>query len=100
MAAFVFPEVVKPPSDDDSGPEGSLTGSDAAEAPAVCTQKAGRKGTSTTADQRRGRTSTSAAVVTSGLRQYWTSQRTTRLRLQYLARLPSRLDHRISDAEE
>jgi hypothetical protein len=29
-----------------------------------------------------------------------TSPRTTRLRLQYLARLPSRLDHRASDAEE
>ncbi len=35
MAAFLFPEVVEPPSDVDSGPEGSLTGSDAAEAPAV-----------------------------------------------------------------
>jgi hypothetical protein len=61
MAAFVFPEVVEQPSDDDSGPEGSLTGSDAAEAPAVRTKKAGSKGTSLTADQRRGRTSTSVA---------------------------------------
>ena len=61
LAAFVFPEVVELPSDDDSGPEGGLTGSDAAdsEAPAVRTKRAGSKGTSSTA----GRTSTSAAVV-------------------------------------
>jgi hypothetical protein len=45
MAAFVFPEVIEPPTDDDSGPEGSLTRSDAAEAPAVRTKKAGSKGT-------------------------------------------------------
>ncbi len=63
MAAFVYPEVVEPPSDDDSGPEGILTGSYAAEAPAVRTKRAGSKGTSSTADQRRGRTSTSTAVV-------------------------------------
>ncbi len=38
--AHVFPEVVEPPSDDDSGPEGSPTGSDAAaKAPAVRTKK-------------------------------------------------------------
>jgi hypothetical protein len=37
MAAFVFPEVVEPLSDDDLGPEGSLTGSYAAEAPAEST---------------------------------------------------------------
>jgi len=71
MAAFVFPEVVEPQSDDDSGPEGSLTGSDAAEAPAVRTKKAGSKGTSSTADQRRGRTSTHAAVIAGSPRFMW-----------------------------
>jgi hypothetical protein len=68
---LVFPEVVEPPSDDDSGPEGSLNGSDATGAPAVRTKKAGSKGTSSTADQRRGRTSTSAAVVTGNPRFTW-----------------------------
>jgi hypothetical protein len=71
IAAFVYPEVVEPPSDDDSGQEGSLTGSDAAEAPAVRTKRAGSKGTSSTADQRRGRTSTSAAVVAGNPRFTW-----------------------------
>jgi hypothetical protein len=71
MAAFVIPEVVEPPSDNDSGPKGSLTWSDAAEDPAVCTKKAGREGTSSTADQRRGRTSTSAAVVAGNPRFMW-----------------------------
>jgi hypothetical protein len=71
MVAYVFPEVAEPPSEDDSGPEGSLTGSDAAKGPAVHTKKAGCKGTSTTADQRRGRTSTSAAVVAGNSRCMW-----------------------------
>jgi hypothetical protein len=100
MAAFVFPEVVEPPTDDDSGQEGSLTGSDAAEAPAVHTKKAGSKGTSLTADQRRGRAITSAAGSQATQDSCGMSPRTTRLRLQNLARLPSRLDHRASDAEE
>jgi hypothetical protein len=73
MAAFFFPEVVEPPSesDDGSGPEGSLTGSDAAEAPAVRTNKAGSKDTSSTADQLRGRTSTSGPVVAGNPRFMW-----------------------------
>ncbi len=71
MPAFVFPEVVKPLSDDDSGPEGSLTGSDAAKAPAVRTKKVGSKGNSTTADQHSGLTSTSAATVASNPRFMW-----------------------------
>jgi hypothetical protein len=71
MAAFVFPEVVEPPSDVDSGQEGSLTGSDAAKAPAVRSKRAGSKGTSSTADQRHGRTSTSAAVVAGNPRFTW-----------------------------
>ena len=63
IAAFVHPEVFEPPTDDDSGPEGNLTVPDAAEAPAVRTKRVDSKGTSSTADQRRGRTSTSTAVV-------------------------------------
>ncbi len=54
IAAFVHPEVIEPPSDDDSGPEGGLTVPDAAEAPAVRAKKADSKGTSSTADQRSG----------------------------------------------
>ena len=71
MAAFVYPQVVEPPSDDDSGQEGSLTGSDAAEAPAVRIKKASSKGTGTTVDQHRGRTSTSATVVAGNQRFMW-----------------------------
>jgi hypothetical protein len=71
MTAFVFPEVVEQQSDDDSGPEGSFTESDAAEAPAVHTKKAGSKGTSSTADQRSGRTSTSSAGVAGNPRFLW-----------------------------
>ncbi len=63
LAAFVFPEVVELQSDDDSRPD--------AEAPAVRTKKAGSKGTSSTADQRRPRTSTSAAVVAGNPRFTW-----------------------------
>jgi hypothetical protein len=100
MAACVFPEVYEPPSDDDSGPEGSLTGSDAAEAPAVRIKKACSKGTSTTDDQRRGRTSTSTTAVEGNPRFMWDVPMTTCPRLQYLARLPSRLDQRTSRAGE
>ena len=71
MAAFVYPEVIEPPSDDDSGPEGNLTVPDAAEAPAVRTKRADSKGTSSTADQHRGRTSTSATVVACNPRFTW-----------------------------
>ncbi len=71
MAAFVYPEVVEQPSDNDLGPEGNLVGQDAAEVPAVRTTRAGSKGTSSTADQRRGRTSTSAAVVAGNPRFTW-----------------------------
>ncbi len=71
---FVFPEVVEPPSDDqsdDSGQKRSPTGSDAAEAPAVRIKKASSKGTGTTVDQHRGRTSTSATVVAGNQRFMW-----------------------------
>ncbi len=71
MAAFVYPEVIEPPSEDDSGPAGNLIVPDAAEAPAVRTKRADSKGTSSTADQRRGRTSTSAAVVAGNPRFTW-----------------------------
>ncbi len=71
MAAFVYPEVIEPPSDDNSGQEGNLIVPDAAEAPAVRTKRADSKGTSSTADQRRGRTSTSAAVVAGNPRFTW-----------------------------
>ncbi len=71
MAAFVYPEVIEPPSDDDSGPEGNLIVPDAAEAPVVRTKRADSKDTSSTADQRRGRTSTSAAVVAGNPRFTW-----------------------------
>jgi hypothetical protein len=40
MAAFVYPDVLEPPSDDDSGPEGNLIVPDAAEASAVRTKRA------------------------------------------------------------
>ncbi len=71
MAAFVYPEVIEPPLDDDSGPEGNLIVPDAAEAPAVRTKRAYSKGTSSTADPRRGRTSMSAAVVAGNPRFTW-----------------------------
>jgi hypothetical protein len=71
MAAFFYPEVVEQQSDYDSGQEGNLIGPDAAEAPAVRTKRAGSKGTSSTADQRRGRTSMSAAVVAGNPRFTW-----------------------------
>ncbi len=71
MAAFVYPEVIEPPSDDDSGPEENLIVPDAAEAPAVRTKKACSKGTSSTADQRHGQTSTSIAVVAGNPRFTW-----------------------------
>jgi hypothetical protein len=54
MAAYAFPEAVEPPSADDSGPKGSLTRTDAEEAPAVHAKKADSKGFSATADQSRG----------------------------------------------
>ncbi len=44
---------------------------DAAEAPAVRTKRADSKGTSSTADQRSGRTSTSTAVVAGNPRFTW-----------------------------
>ncbi len=71
IAAFVHPEVIEPPSDDDSGQEGNLTVPDAAEAPAARTKRADSKGTSWTADQRSGRTSTSTAVVAGNPRFTW-----------------------------
>ena len=70
-AAFVYPEVIEPPSDDDSGPEGNLIVPDAADAPAARSKRAGSKGTPSTADQRRGRTSTSTAVVAGNPRFTW-----------------------------
>jgi hypothetical protein len=71
VAAFVVSEVCELQPDDDSEPEGSLPGSDAAKAPAARTKKACSKGTSTTADQSSGRTSTSAAVVAGNPRFIW-----------------------------
>jgi hypothetical protein len=71
IAAFVHPEVYEPPSDGDLGPEGNLTVPDAADAPAARSKRAGSKGTPSTADQRRGRTSTSTAVVAANSRFSW-----------------------------
>ena len=71
IAAFVHPEVYEPPSDDDSGPEGNLIVPDAADAPAARSKRVGSKGIPSTADQRRGRTSTSTAVVAANPRFSW-----------------------------
>jgi hypothetical protein len=69
--AFVIPPSYEPPSDDDSDPEGNLTVPDAAAAPAARSKRAGSKSTPSTADQRRGRTSTSTAVVAANSRFSW-----------------------------
>ncbi len=74
MAAFVFPKVVEQLPDDDSGLEGtqgSLTGSNTADVPAVRTKKAGSKGISTIADQHSGRKTKSAAMVTGNPTFMW-----------------------------
>ncbi len=98
ISAFVIPEVHEPPSDDVLGPEGSSPEPAAVNIPAVRSNRAGSTGTPKTAKQRHVRESTSAATFAG--EPSGTSPRTTRLRLQYLARLPSRLDHQASDAEE
>jgi hypothetical protein len=69
---FVIPASYEPPPSDDSGPEGDLTVPDAAAAaPAARSKRAGSKSTPSTADQRRGRKSTSTAVVAANSRFSW-----------------------------
>jgi hypothetical protein len=70
-AAYVIPAVYEPPSDDDSGPEGNLIVPDAADALAARSKRASSKSTPSTADQRRGRTSTTTAVVAANPRFSW-----------------------------
>jgi len=72
--AFVIPASYEPPSDDDSDPEGNLPVPDAAAtvaAPAARSKRAGSKSTPSTAVPRRGRTSTSTAVVAANSRFSW-----------------------------
>jgi hypothetical protein len=69
--AFVIPAVYEPTSDDDSEQEGHLIVPDAADALAARSKRAGSKSTPSTADQRRGRTSTSTAVVAANPRFSW-----------------------------
>ncbi len=69
--AYVIPAKHEPPSDDDSEPEGHLIVPDAADAQAARSKRAGSKSTSSTADQRRGRTSTPIAVVAANPRFSW-----------------------------
>ncbi len=91
LAAYVIPEVHEPPPDDVLGPEGSSPGSAAVNTPAVRSKRAGSTGTprlpsSAVYERVRPPLRLQANQELSG-----TSPRTTRLRLQYLARLPSRL---------
>jgi hypothetical protein len=96
MATFFFPEVVEQPSDDDSGPEGSLTGSDAAEAPALGTKKAGSRALHRLLIKAVDELARLPLWLQATHDSCGTSLWTTRLRLQYLTRLPSRLDHRTA----
>ncbi len=59
MASYVIPRMLEPPTDDDSEPEGSLTGSIAAKDRAASSLAKGpaSKGPTKTADRRRGRPS-------------------------------------------
>ena len=59
MASYVIPSILDPPMDDDSEPEGSLTGSIAAKGLAASSLAKGpaAKGPKMTADRRRGQLS-------------------------------------------
>jgi hypothetical protein len=90
LAAYVIPEVYEPPSDDVLEPEGSSPGSAAVNTPAVQRGPAARVlprlPSSAVYERVRPPLRLQANQELSG-----TSPRTTRLRLQYLARLPSQL---------